>query len=127
MCASGDSAVALEAFRTAFGRPPRSFRAGRFGIGENTVPILDSLGYAVESSVTPHVDWSDVSPGLSFVEQWHRYLLFDVTTSLGWDTGRAVTNVLAIVIAGPAALAAFIPSIMTSGVVAERAAKMPPL
>jgi energy-coupling factor transport system substrate-specific component len=46
-------------------------------------------------------------PGLSFVEQWHRYLLFDATTSLGWDTGRAVTNVLAIVIAGPAALAAF--------------------
>jgi hypothetical protein len=41
------------------------------------------------------------------MEQWHRYLLFDATTSLGWDTGRAVTNVLAIVIAGPAALAAF--------------------
>ena len=46
-------------------------------------------------------------PGLSFLEQWHRYLLFDATTSLGWDTGRAVTNVLAIVIAGPAVLAAF--------------------
>jgi energy-coupling factor transport system substrate-specific component len=46
-------------------------------------------------------------PGLSFVEQWHRYLLFDATTSLGWDTGRAITNVLAILIAGPAALAAF--------------------
>jgi energy-coupling factor transport system substrate-specific component len=46
-------------------------------------------------------------PGLSFVEQWHRYLLFDATTSLGWDTGRAVTNIVAIVIAGPAALAAF--------------------
>jgi energy-coupling factor transport system substrate-specific component len=46
-------------------------------------------------------------PGLSFVEQWHRYLLFDISTSLGWDTGRAITNVLAIVIAGPAALAAF--------------------
>jgi energy-coupling factor transport system substrate-specific component len=46
-------------------------------------------------------------PGLSFVEQWHRYLLFDVTTSLGWDTGRAVTNVAAILLAGPAALAAF--------------------
>jgi hypothetical protein len=56
-----------EAFRTAFGRPPRSFRAGRFGIGGNTVSILDELGYAVESSVTPHVDWSAVSPGLSFV------------------------------------------------------------
>ncbi len=57
-----------EAFRSAFGRAPLSFRAGRFGIGENTVPLLDELGYAVESSVTPHVDWSDVSPGLSFVE-----------------------------------------------------------
>jgi energy-coupling factor transport system substrate-specific component len=46
-------------------------------------------------------------PGLSFVEQWHRYLLFDVTTSLGWDTGRAITNVVAIVLAGPAVLAVF--------------------
>jgi hypothetical protein len=55
------------AFRDAFGRAPRSFRAGRFGLGANTVGLLDDLGYAVESSVTPHVDWSDVSPGLSFV------------------------------------------------------------
>jgi hypothetical protein len=55
-----------ESFRTAFGRAPRSFRAGRFGIGPSTVPILEELGYAVESSVTPHVDWSSVSPGLSF-------------------------------------------------------------
>jgi energy-coupling factor transport system substrate-specific component len=46
-------------------------------------------------------------PGLSFVEQWHRYLLFDATTSLGWDTGRAVTDVVAILLVGPAALAAF--------------------
>jgi energy-coupling factor transport system substrate-specific component len=33
--------------------------------------------------------------------------VFDTTTSLGWDTGRAVTNVICIVVAGPAALAAF--------------------
>ena len=57
-----------QAFRDAFGRAPRSFRAGRFGIGGNTVSLLEELGYAVESSVTPHVDWSDVSPGLSFVD-----------------------------------------------------------
>ena len=30
-----------------------------------------------------------------FTEQWHRYLVFDATTSLGWDTGRAVTNLSA--------------------------------
>jgi energy-coupling factor transport system substrate-specific component len=47
------------------------------------------------------------APGLPFVEQWHRYLLFDATTSLGWDTGRAVTNAVCILIAGPATLAAF--------------------
>ena len=46
-------------------------------------------------------------PGLPFLEQWHRYLLFDTTTSLGWDTGRAITNVVAIVLVGPAVLAAF--------------------
>jgi energy-coupling factor transport system substrate-specific component len=46
-------------------------------------------------------------PGLPFIEQFHRYLLFDATTSLGWDTGRAVTNIVAILLAGPAALAAF--------------------
>jgi energy-coupling factor transport system substrate-specific component len=46
-------------------------------------------------------------PGLSFVAQWHRYLLFDVSTSLGWDTGRAITNVVAMLLAGPLALAAF--------------------
>ena len=46
-------------------------------------------------------------PGASFVTQWHRYLLFDATTSLGWDTGRAITNVICIVLIGPAALATF--------------------
>jgi energy-coupling factor transport system substrate-specific component len=46
-------------------------------------------------------------PGLPFIELWHRYLLFDATTSLGWDTGRAITNVIAILLAGPAALLAF--------------------
>ena len=46
-------------------------------------------------------------PGASFTTQWHRYLVFDATTSLGWDTGRAVTTCVAIVVVGPAALATF--------------------
>lgn len=46
-------------------------------------------------------------PGASFTDQWHRYLLFDVTTSLGFDTGRAVTNFVAILVVGPVALATF--------------------
>jgi energy-coupling factor transport system substrate-specific component len=46
-------------------------------------------------------------PGAAFATQWHRYLLFDTTTSLGWDTGRAITNAICIVLIGPAALATF--------------------
>jgi hypothetical protein len=57
-----------ERFRACFGRSPASFRAGRFGVGPSTLGILERLGYAVDSSVTPHVDWSEVSRGLSFVD-----------------------------------------------------------
>ncbi|MEU6486847.1 ECF transporter S component [Streptomyces sp. NPDC046887] len=46
-------------------------------------------------------------PGLPFTEQWQRYLAFDVATSLGWDTGRAVTNFVCVLLAGPAVLAVF--------------------
>jgi len=46
-------------------------------------------------------------PGLPFIAQLHRYLIFDASTSLGWDTGRAVTTALAILVIGPAALSAF--------------------
>lgn len=44
-------------------------------------------------------------PGASFTQQWHRYLLFDVATSLGWDTGRAATDLVAVLLLGPAVLA----------------------
>jgi hypothetical protein len=54
-------------FRSAFDHAPRSFRAGRFGIGPNTIPVLESLEYEVESSVTPFQDWSGAgAPGLDF-------------------------------------------------------------
>jgi hypothetical protein len=47
------------AFVSAFGKKPKSFRAGRFGVGANTVGILEELGYAVDSSVTPFMRWGD--------------------------------------------------------------------
>lgn len=48
--------------------------------------------------------------GLSYVAgapvltNLHRFALFDTATSLGWDTGRAITNVVAIAVLGPAVL-----------------------
>ena len=46
-------------------------------------------------------------PGAAVAVNAHRYLLFDATTSLGWDTGRAITNVVCILVVGPAMLATF--------------------
>ena len=43
-------------------------------------------------------------PGAPFTLQWHRYLVYDATTSLGWDTGRAVTDLVCIVLLGPGLL-----------------------
>ena len=46
-------------------------------------------------------------PGAALALNVHRYLVFDATTSLGWDTGRAITNFVCIVLVGPAMLATF--------------------
>jgi hypothetical protein len=46
-------------FTTQFGYPPISFRAGRFSAGSNTIDSLAKLGYKVDTSVTPHVNWND--------------------------------------------------------------------
>ena len=45
---------------------PRVFKAGRYGLGESTVGILESLGYDVDTSVIPHMDFRAES-GPSFL------------------------------------------------------------
>lgn len=46
-------------------------------------------------------------PGASIWENLHRFWLYDLASSAwGWDTGRALTNAIAIVTVGPAVLAA---------------------
>ncbi|KDN23838.1 ECF transporter S component [Amycolatopsis rifamycinica] len=45
-------------------------------------------------------------PGAPLGENLHRFAVYTVLTStLGWDTGRAITNAVAIVVLGPAVLA----------------------
>ncbi|MDR3527619.1 MAG: hypothetical protein P4L57_10085 [Rhizomicrobium sp.] len=54
-------------FADAFLTKPRSFRAGRFGIGPHSLGILADLGYTVDSSVTPFKDWAQAgAPEASF-------------------------------------------------------------
>ncbi|MBO0692512.1 MAG: ECF transporter S component [Acidimicrobiaceae bacterium] len=57
-------------------------------------------------AVDPHSTLAYL-PGASIAENAHRYLVFDATTSLGWDTGRAITNVACLLILGPLTLATF--------------------
>ena len=40
------------------GRPPESFRAGRWGFRASHIPILRDFGYTVDCSVTPLTNWS---------------------------------------------------------------------
>jgi len=49
--------VLTDMFKERFGHAPVSFRAGRFGAGRNTARILRDLGYKVDSSVSPGMDW----------------------------------------------------------------------
>ncbi len=57
---------------------------------------------------TPGHEATDLSyvAGGSVGENLHRFLLYTLFTSTGgWDTGRAITNAVAIVVLGPAVLA----------------------
>jgi hypothetical protein len=43
----------------SFGVKPRCFRAGRWGFGSNVAEAIHNLGYQVDTSVTPFVDWNN--------------------------------------------------------------------
>ncbi|GAA0540752.1 hypothetical protein FHS83_000051 [Rhizomicrobium palustre] len=45
--------VLTEAIASRFDRAPKAYRAGRYGIGPNTVMALSRLGYEIDSSVVP--------------------------------------------------------------------------
>jgi hypothetical protein len=48
-----------------FGRRPTTFKAGRYGLGTDTIGLLEEIGYDVDVSVCPQFDFS-ASDGPSF-------------------------------------------------------------
>ncbi|HEV2671127.1 MAG TPA: hypothetical protein VGU74_08555 [Gemmatimonadales bacterium] len=56
-----------QALEQALDCTPRVFRAGRFGVGPETVGALLRCGYRVDSSVTPFWNWESYDEGPSFV------------------------------------------------------------
>ena len=55
-----------DALAAATGHAPNSFRAGRFGLGPETVTELLACGFRVDSSVTPWIDWTQFDGGPDF-------------------------------------------------------------
>jgi hypothetical protein len=51
-------AVLSEAITDRMGVTPRVYKAGRYGFGASTASVLESLGYDVDASVIPHMDFS---------------------------------------------------------------------
>jgi hypothetical protein len=43
-----------------FGTPPRSYRAGKFGLNDRMPPLLARCGYLADTSITPMVDWREL-------------------------------------------------------------------
>jgi hypothetical protein len=48
-----------EAIVENMGVRPRCYKAGRYGFGQSTAVILESLGYDIDASVIPHMDFSN--------------------------------------------------------------------
>ena len=52
------------AIADAFGKQPRAFKAGRYGLGPHTAESIASLGYDVDASVVPMVSSCGSMPSL---------------------------------------------------------------
>ena len=67
---------------------------------------LSSWPYTLGIGVPGHAATLAFVPGAPVADNLHRFLVYTLLTSTGgWDTGRAITNAVAIVVLGPAILA----------------------
>lgn len=48
-----------EAIGDSFGRAPRAFKAGRYGLGPHTAESIAALGYDIDASVVPYTAFTD--------------------------------------------------------------------
>jgi len=77
-----------ELFNKCFGYHPRSYRAARFGADSETFRFLAELGYNIDTSVTPNINWqSKGGPDfIGFPEQpyWiEEHKLLEVPVTIG--------------------------------------------
>lgn len=83
-----------ERIAQSFGAPPRTYLAGRYGLGPNTATILEELGYEVDLSPAPPIDFrSDGGPDYSGVTS-HPYWFGKQRRLLGLPSSGAYVGLL---------------------------------
>ncbi len=100
--------------RTVAGRPIRDRTEIALLVGYGVVAAygygllmnLSSWPYILGIDLVGHEGALSFVPGAPLLENPHRFAIYTLLTSTGgWDTGRAITNAVAIVLLGPAILA----------------------
>jgi hypothetical protein len=76
----------------SFGMTPRCFRAGRWGFGPHVAEAIHNLGYQVDTSVTPLVDWG-VYKGPDYREAPQQVYRFNPDTVLSVRSAGALLEV----------------------------------
>jgi glycosyltransferase involved in cell wall biosynthesis len=85
-----------DAIANRFDMQPTAYRAGRYGIGPNTVRLLNNLGYRVDSSVTPEFSFRGEGgptflgwpPAPYWLDDGRTMLELPLTSScIGWLSG----------------------------------------
>jgi energy-coupling factor transport system substrate-specific component len=72
-----------------------------FGILMN----LSTWPFTLGIEVPGHEGGLSFVPGAPLLENLHRFIVYTLLTSTGsWDTGRAITNTIAVVVLGPAVM-----------------------
>ncbi|MDX6326220.1 MAG: energy-coupling factor transport system substrate-specific component, partial [Nocardioidaceae bacterium] len=67
---------------------------------------LSTWPYALGVAVPGHTGSLAFVPGAPVLENLHRFAIYTLLTSTGgWDTGRAITNTVALLLLGPSVLA----------------------
>lgn len=54
-------ATLLDAIQQNVGIRPITYKAGRYGLGRSTIPVLQRLGFAIDVSIIPLMDFSNAS------------------------------------------------------------------
>jgi hypothetical protein len=108
-----------ESIAESFGIRPIIYKAGRYGIGPNTANILGELGYLIDTSVCPFMDYSsEGGPDFSHYSPWPYWFgtnrkLLEIPLTVGYEgILRRVAPYFYPALNSPVLRSAHIPGIM---------------